>query len=83
MAIREIEKISQTLTRLAAPGLKPKKLLRAVQKEHPNASKKEIVRAAFFALIVSAEHDLDKAKRLHEFALAGRTTDDEEPGQSS
>ena len=83
MAVREIEKISQTLTRLATPGLKPKKLLKAVRKEHPKASKKEIVRAAFFALIVNADTDPEQAKRLQDFALAERAADDDAPGPSN
>jgi hypothetical protein len=82
MAVRQIEKISETLTRLATPGLKPKKLLKAVRKEHPQASKKEIARAAFFALIVAADQDPDKAKRLQDFALVERTADDDALGQS-
>jgi hypothetical protein len=82
MAASDLEKISQTLLRLASPDLKPKKLIKAVRKEHPKASKKEIVRAAFMALIVHADHDPEKTKRLHEFALAERAGDDE-PGERS
>ncbi len=51
-----------------------------MRKEHPKASKKEIVRAAFMALIVHADQEPEKAKRLHDFALAERVGDDE-PGE--
>ncbi len=47
MASTHIAKISKTLIRLAAPDMKPKKLLKAVRKEHPKASKSDIVRGAF------------------------------------
>ena len=80
MTVSDLEKISQTMIRLATPDVKPNKLFKAVRKEHPKASKKEIVRAAFLALIVHADQDPEKARRLHDFALAERGGDDE-PGE--
>ena len=77
MATNDLEKISQTLIRLATPDLKPKKFFKAVRQEHPKASKKDIVRAAFMALIVHADQDPEKARRLHEFALKERGGDDD------
>lgn len=68
----EIEKIAGTIARLARPDMKPKQLIEAVREEHPKASKEDIVRAAFYAVIVSADNDPMRADRLHEFALEQR-----------
>ena len=72
MVSKRIEEISITLTRLANPGVTPKELLEATRRKHPQASRKEIARAAFYALIANADTDVDKANRLHDFAVAAR-----------
>jgi hypothetical protein len=43
----DLQAIAKTVANLAAPGLKPKELIAAVRKQHPDASKKEISRGAF------------------------------------
>lgn len=72
-----IEKIAETLRSEAVPGMKPKELIAAVRRQHPDASKKEIVRAAFYTLIeghgVSEEH----RNGLHAFAIGERGSDEE------
>jgi hypothetical protein len=70
--LKQVNELSATLLRLATPGMKHKELLRAVRAEHPKASKKEIVRAAFYALIGTADADPGKAQQLQSFALAER-----------
>ncbi len=50
----------------------------AVRKEHPNASKKDVVRAAFYALIAHADSDMERAFRLHEFAMIERKSDEDD-----
>lgn len=70
----EIEGIARTIAALAAPGMKPKQLLSAVRKKHRSATKKDLSRAAFLAAIVSADSDPDKAARIHDVALASRTS---------
>lgn len=45
--------------------MKPKDLLSAVRERHPNATKKEIVRAAFYALIESHGVSSVQAQNLH------------------
>lgn len=54
----------------------PKQLLKAARKEHPDASKKDIARAAFFSIIANADQDHGKAKNLQAFAIAGRMSSD-------
>ena len=70
----DLQTIAKTVSALAAPGLKPKDLIAAVRKKHPDASKKEVSRAAFLAMIQAAEGDPDQAHRMQELALASRGT---------
>ena len=74
----EIENLAAALRSVATPGLKPKELIAAVRKHHPEASKKEIVRAAFYALTQGADGDAEQARDLHAFALGERASDEEE-----
>ncbi|WP_189407011.1 hypothetical protein [Mesorhizobium sp. M1A.F.Ca.ET.072.01.1.1] len=53
----------------------PKQLIKAARKEHPNASKKDIARAAFFSIIANADQDRGKVKNLQAFTLAERVDD--------
>lgn len=71
-----IEELANTLRGVAASGMKPKALLAAVREKHPDATKKEVVRAAFYAL---AEGQTGDHGELHSFALSGRGADDDEP----
>ena len=68
--------IEATLISLAKPKMTPKELLRAARKAHPDASKKEIIRAAFHSIITVADSDVDKATLLQSFALQERAVDD-------
>nr|WP_246681784.1 hypothetical protein [Methylobacterium sp. L1A1] len=71
-----IEELAKTLREVAASGMKPKALLAAVRGLHPEATKKEVVRAAFYAL---AEGQSGNHGDLHSFALTERAVDDDEP----
>ena len=72
-----VEEIQATLLRLARPKMPAEALLREVKRLHPDASKKEIVRAAFATVIAVVDHDLDQALVLQEFALKGRGGEDD------
>lgn len=74
MSDREIEEISLTLTQLAKPKTTPKELLKAVRKRHPEASKRTIVRAAFYSIIANADSDPAKAAMLQGFAIGERAS---------
>lgn len=74
----KIDAIANTITSIATPGMKPKDLIAAVKQKHPDISKKEIVRAAFYALTDSGSVDAEKARDLHAFALSERATDSED-----
>jgi hypothetical protein len=71
MKAREMQAIGDTLLKVVTPETKPKQLVKAVQREHPKATKKDIARAAFFAVITNSE-DLGKAKSLQAFAISER-----------
>ena len=73
---RKPRSIETTLIQLARPKMTPKELLKAARKAHPDASKKDIVRAAFRSLITVADDDADKAAILQNFALQERAVDD-------
>ncbi|MGH1575406.1 hypothetical protein ACRAWG_38245 [Methylobacterium sp. P31] len=73
-----IEMLSATLKSIAAPGMTPKALRAAVREKHPEASKKDVVRAAFYALTEAhGQQDSRKLSVLYDFALAERAPDDE------
>lgn len=71
-----IETLSATLKSVAAPGMTPKALRAAVRKKHPEASKKDVVRAAFYALTEAHAQDSHRLSALYDFALAERAPDD-------
>ena len=67
--------IEATLISLAKPKMSPKELLKLARKAHPDASKKEIIRAAFHSIISVADSDVDKAVLLQNFALTERAVE--------
>ena len=58
-----------TIVRLLPDGLSPKKMLVAVKAEYPKASKSDIIRAAFAAMIEMADTDTLKSLALHGVAM--------------
>jgi hypothetical protein len=74
-----IEALAATLWSVAAPGMTPKALRAAVREKHPEASKKHLVRAAFFALIAAHPAVGPGLNEIHSFALAERALDDDTP----
>lgn len=71
-----IEKIASALRSIATPGMKPRALRAAVRERYPDASKKELARAAFYALTDASPADRETHSELHNFALAERIADD-------
>lgn len=70
------DSIQKTLLQLAKPKMSPKELLKQTRKAHPDASRKEIMRAAFSSIIAVADSDVDTALILQDFALTERAVDD-------
>ncbi|GJE16610.1 hypothetical protein AIGOOFII_1317 [Methylobacterium marchantiae] len=71
-----LAEIASTLRLVASPGIKPKELIAAVREKHPETTKKEIVRAAFFALSDGNDASPAQSNELYDFALKERGTDD-------
>lgn len=78
--LRDLEEIANTIRDLAVPAMKPKALIDAVKQRHPKASRKEIARAAFLSVILSAEYDPEDTQALHDLAMETR---DEPEGPAS
>jgi hypothetical protein len=78
MDAAELQAIGETLMRIVTPDMTPKQLIKAARREHPDASKKDIVRAAFFSIIANADQDHEKARNPRAFAIAERTRNREE-----
>ncbi|MGX9980003.1 hypothetical protein [Methylobacterium fujisawaense] len=74
-----IEALAATLWSLAALGMTPQALRVAVRETHPDASRKDVVRAAFYALVAVQPRDGGGLNELHSFALAERSPEDEAP----
>lgn len=72
-----ISDLAAVLRRVASPGIKPKELVAAVREKHPDATKKEIVRAAFFALSDGHDSGSPQSGALHDFALKERGMDEQ------
>jgi hypothetical protein len=66
------QQIQATLAKLLRPDVSPKRLLKETQKAHPEASKGDIIRAAFASMIELADKDPGAASILHGFAIAER-----------
>ena len=64
--------LETTLLKLATPNISPREMLRQAKRLHPKASKKEIIRAAFSSLIVSADKDIEASLALQNFAITER-----------
>ena len=70
------QSLEATLLALAKPRMSPKELLKLTRKAHPDASKKDIVRAAFRSLIAVSDSDSESALILQDFALKERAIDE-------
>lgn len=64
--------IESTLLSSLQPGITPAQLLQRVRKVHPEATKKDIIHAAFAAVIALVESDPQSASTLHDFAMRSR-----------
>ncbi|WP_071000771.1 hypothetical protein [Methylobacterium sp. C1] len=71
----KVETLAATLCDVAVPGMSRKDLVAAVRERHPEVTKKEVVRAAFYALTDADAIREEQARHLHEFALAERVSD--------
>jgi hypothetical protein len=69
--------IRDTLLSLANSANSPRDLMSAVRKAHPDAKKKEVIRAAFAAMIELSDRQPFTAKQLQDFAISNRGSEAE------
>lgn len=69
--------VERALLEMIGPKTDPDRLLKAVKRRYPGLRNKDIVRAAFAALIDISERDVDRALLLQQFALRQRGTPEE------
>ena len=74
MVAKRIVEIAETLKELAQPGVTPKQLFDSVRKSYPHASRKEITRAAYYALISYASGNVETAGQMRDLATVSRPT---------
>ncbi|MEG9527353.1 MAG: hypothetical protein MIL41_16565 [Hyphomicrobiales bacterium] len=74
----KVETIAVTLRELAAPGMSRKDLIAAVRERHPEATRNDVVRAAFYALTEPGSIREEQALHLHDFAIAERAPSEED-----
>jgi hypothetical protein len=74
----KFEMLAATVASVATKGRKPKEIIAEVRKLHPKASKKDVVRAAFYALTIApaVATGTEPDAPLYEFALSQRTLSD-------
>ncbi len=71
------QQLRETLLELAGPRMSADALLKAVKRRYPKAKKKDIIHAAFSAIIAVADNDLERALVLQNFAVKQRGGEDE------
>jgi hypothetical protein len=72
----KIETLAAAVSTCAVPGSKPKEIIAAVRELHPEASKKDVVRAAFYALTGGTPLDGEKSLQIHDLAISERVADE-------
>ena len=65
--------IADTLLDMVRPGMTPKQFLEAARAHFPEATKKDIVRAAFYFVITNADRHPQVANTLHKFGMGERS----------
>lgn len=74
----KIDDLAATVQELATPGTKAKDIISAARERHHGASKKDVVRAAFYALTGGIDADPEKAKRIQDLAISERASDEKD-----
>ena len=72
MKEHDLKVLGEAILHVITPNSTPNRIIKALRKAHPEVTKKELVRAAFYALIAHADTQPDKASALHHFAITQR-----------
>jgi hypothetical protein len=76
------KELAITLRLVATSGMKPKALIAAVRERYPEATKKEVVRAAFYTVTDNEDINPEYLEALHSFAITELAVDEDEPEKS-
>jgi hypothetical protein len=68
----QLRAIGETLPSLVTPDMTAKDLMEAAKKAFPLASNKDLVRAAFYSVILYSESDPRRAAQLQDIAIKSR-----------
>lgn len=69
--------IRETLIGSLATAKSPRDVLQVVRAAHPDAKKKDVIRAAFACMIELSDREPFTAKQLQDFAISSRANDAE------
>ncbi len=69
MKDHDLKELGDALINEIKPGMTHKQLIKAVRVAHPEAIKKEILRAAFYALMAYSDRHTERLPALQAFAL--------------
>lgn len=74
MTEHDLKVLGEAILNEIARDITPNQIICAVRKAHPEVTKKEVVRAAFYALIAHADSHPEKVSALQHFAITQRTS---------
>ena len=75
MSAVTIERLSSALVAYAQPGKLPRDLLQSLQRDYPDATMKEVARAAYLAVLEVSDDDPERARALHDLATRARMSE--------
>ena len=70
------EPLEDTIVRVVSERRDPKSTIQAINRAHPKASKKQIIRAAFSVMIEKSASDAEASQALQNFAISNRNGQD-------
>lgn len=77
MKNHDLKELGEAILKDVHGDVTPNQIIRAVRKKHPGITKKELVRAAFYALIAHADSHPEEISTWNDFAIMHRTSEDE------
>ncbi len=76
------KELAIALQLVAKSGMKPKVLIASVREHYLEATKKEVVRAAFYTVTDNEDINPEYLEALNSFAITERAVDEDEPVKS-
>lgn len=70
-----IDRLSTALAARAKPGAQPRDLLLSIQHDYPDATMREVARAAYYAVLELSDEDSAKIDLLHDLASRARMSE--------